>query len=467
MISTARESTAPADCPSVPLQEWYHCIVDRTLLGKPRLSVRGGRLTVASGPSEDDAAPLQIGAEPQILGRRHGCHLVLADKKVSATHCEFVATERGVRLRDLGSSNGTFVGSLRVVEALLDEQTTIRCGDTTLEFEPGRPERLVVSKHEKFGPLVGGTTAMRALFERLRVVSPTTVSVLVQGETGTGKELVAQAIHEASDRAARPFVVIDCGAIAANLAESTLFGHERGAFTGAVSRSVSPFVQASGGTVFLDELGELPLDVQPKLLRVLAEQRVKSVGSAQYVPVNVRVVAATRRNLLEDINRGGFRDDLYFRIAQAPVVVPPLRERREDIVPLVKHMMDLAGKAASFKRITSEAIERIERHDWPGNVRELKNLVSVGLAYDRGTGPIDLAAHLHEPMPKARKPRGGALVDRPYVDSKYEHDRVYFSALHEATDNISEIARRSALNRETVRTYLRTHKLGDYGRERK
>ena len=195
----------------------------------------------------------------------------------------------------------------------------------------------------EFGPLVGKSAAMRTVFERLRKTAPTELSVLIMGETGTGKELVAQAIHEASPRAHKPFVVVDCGAIPASLAESALFGHERGRFTGAVDRRISPFVEADGGTIFLDELGELPIDVQPKLLRALAEQRVKSVGSNAYKPVNVRVIAATRRDLVREVNEGTFRSDLFFRVAQLRVELPALRSRLEDIPALVRRMMNDLG----------------------------------------------------------------------------------------------------------------------------
>lgn len=438
--------------------------MDRTVVGSGRAEVRGGTLCVLG--ADGDASELRVGPEPRIIGRKPGCDLVLEDRKVISTHCEVVATDKGVRLRDLGSTNGTYVGDVRVVEALLDKAVTLRCGDTELEFRPGGAERVTVSKAQEFGPLVGATPVMRALFEKLRVVSPTTVSVLIEGETGTGKELVAQAIHQASDRSKRPFVVIDCGAIPPNLAESTLFGHEKGAFTGAVGKRVSPFVEASGGTVFLDELGELPLDVQPKLLRVLAEQRIKSVGSNQYVGVDVRVIAATRRDLLEEINRGAFRDDLFFRIAQARLTVPALRERVDDIAPLVRRMMELANKGAAFKRVSPEAIDRLVRHDWPGNVRELRNVVSVALAYDRGSGPVPVADHITEQAPRTRKAQGSPLVERPYADSKHEHDRVFFTALYKATEgNLAEMSRRAEINRETVRAYVRAHRIGSYAKD--
>jgi DNA-binding NtrC family response regulator len=439
--------------------------MDRTLVTPTRLEVRGGTFTLVD--ASDDVPPLHVGPEPRIIGRRPGCHLVLPDAKVSATHCEVVATDRGVRLRDLGSSNGAYVGELRIVEALLTKPCTLRCGDTMLEFQPGRSaERVAVSKSERFGPLVGSTPVMRALFEQLRTLAPTTVSVLVEGETGTGKELVAQALHEKSDRADRPFVVVDCSAIPSGLAESTLFGHEKGAFTGATARRISPFVQAHGGTLFLDEIGELPLEIQPKLLRALAEQRVQSVGGTGYVPVDVRVVAATRRDLLGEINKRAFRDDLYFRLAQARITVPPLRERTDDLGPLVQRLLEVSGHAAAYKRVTPESLDRLDRHDWPGNVRELRNLVLLALAFDKG-GRIDLAAHISDRAPAKAKPAAGrgtgstAGPDLSYRKSKEEHDRLYFTALYKATGgNVSAIGRRAQIDRETVRVYLNAHRIG-------
>jgi DNA-binding NtrC family response regulator len=434
--------------------------MDPTIIGSPRAEVRGGKITALSGDAS--VARLVVGPEPLVIGRHTGCAMVLFDRKVSGTHLEVMATEHGLRVRDLGSRNGTYLDDHRVVEMLITKAVTLRCGDTSLEFRPGRPERVPLSKADRFGPLTGATPHMRALFEKLRMIAPTGLSVLVQGETGTGKELVAQAIHEASDRARRPFVVIDCGAIPASLAESTLFGHEKGAFTGAGAKRVSPFVEASGGTVFLDELGELPLDLQPKLLRLLAEQRVKSVGSNRYEPVDVRVIAATRRDLLEDINEGSFRDDLYFRVAQARIDVPPLRERADDIAPLVRRMLDDLGKSKTFRRITPESFDRLQRHDWPGNVRELRNVVTVAMAYDRG-GRIDLAEHIGQrPAPEARR-KGTALHNRAYADSKREHDKAFFTALYDATEgNLAEMSRRAEINRETVRIYLRQLRVGPY-----
>jgi DNA-binding NtrC family response regulator len=444
--------------------------VDSTIATRGRIEVRGGKLTVAKGSGSKKE--LEVGPETVVVGRNEACDLVLDDRKVSAVHMELVATERGVRLRDLGSRNGTFIGDTRVGEVYLTKHAYISLGDSMLELTPTGPAEVEVPDLGGFGPLVGQSPGMRGVFERLKKASPTDLTVLVTGETGTGKELVAAAIHGASPRASKPFVVVDCGAIPATLAESALFGHERGSFTGAVDKRVSPFVEADGGTIFLDELGELPVDVQPKLLRALAEQRVKSVGSNSYRPVNVRVIAATRRDLVREVNSGNFRSDLYFRVAQLKVDLPSLRQRLEDIPVLVRKMMEDMDDKEAYGRITNDSLERLMRHDWPGNVRELRNVIAVALAFAK-EGPIDLAAHLSPLVTSANEstPTRG----RTFQDAKREvlarFEREYFTALYaECSGNVSEIGRRAAMERAHVRGYLRRHGIGDpsrYGKDEK
>ncbi len=440
--------------------------MDVTVVGRDRLEVRGGTLSIAAGAA-GKSGELVVGAEKRVIGRDAQCDLVLDDKKVSAVHCEVVATERGVIVRDLGSRNGTFLGDVRIVEVYLTARATLRCGECELRFVPATPEAVELPEVDGFGPLVGASAAMRPIFDKLRKAAATDLTVLVLGETGTGKELVAQALHEASLRAKKPFVVVDCGSIPASLAESVLFGHERGAFTGAVDRRASPFVEADGGTVFLDELGELPLDVQPKLLRALAEQRIKPVGSNSYRAVNVRVIAATRRDLVREVNSGGFRSDLYFRVAQVRVEVPPLRLRVEDIPAIIGKMVSELGKAGDFERITHESLERLMRHDWPGNVRELRNVVAVALAFSP-EGPIDLSEHLHLLSVPAET---HALASRTFQDAKKDvlnrFEREYFTVLQAETGGtVSEMGRRAAMERAHVRSYLRRHGLTDGSRGR-
>ena len=434
--------------------------VDATIVAKGRFEVRGGTLRVSKG--NGNKPELEIGPETQVVGRNEACDLVLDDRKVSAVHMELVATERGVRVRDLGSRNGTFVGDTRIGEVYLTKHCFITCGDTILEFHPSNPEQVSVPEASEFGPLVGASAGMRTVFERLRKAAPTELTVLITGETGTGKELEAQAIHQARSRAHKAFIVVDCGSIPPSLAESALFGHERGSFTGAVDKRISPFAEADGGTIFLDELGELPIDVQPKLLRALAEQRIKSVGSNTYRPVNVRVLAATRRDLVREVNAGSFRSDLYFRVAQLKIELPALRNRLEDLPALVRRMMTDLGDTSAYERISHDSMERLMRHDWPGNVRELRNLVAVAMAFGK-EGPIELAQHLNPlSSPSESTPVRGRTFQDAKRDILARFERDYFTALYaECSGNVSEIGRRAAMERAHVRGYLRRHGIGD------
>ena len=235
--------------------------------------------------------------------------------------------------------------------------------------------------------IIGTSAALRSVVDMVRVVAPTDATVLINGETGTGKELIAEAIHKCSRRSNRPFVKVNCAAIPAGLLESELFGHERGAYTGAVTRSIGRFERADGGTLFLDEVGDLPLDLQPKLLRVIQEREFERLGGAATIHTDVRVICATHHNLVEMINERQFRADLFYRLSVFPIELPPLRERPEDI-RLLAHHFAMAYGARMRKRITAiseEFIAVLVRHSWPGNVRELQNLIerSVILSTDQ------------------------------------------------------------------------------------
>jgi DNA-binding NtrC family response regulator len=329
-----------------------------------------------------------------------------------------------------------------------------------------RAARPRVDPGERFGALVGTTPAMRAVFHKLRILAPTTICVLIEGETGTGKELVARALHDHSTRAGKPFVVLDCAAIPAKLADRMLCGLEKRNQPEGVGYS-SPFVAAHGGTLILDSLGELPPEVRPKLLRILEEQRVRSVGGRRDVPVDVRIVAATGRARGEKATRGE-QDSLYFRVAQERITMPPLRERTRDIDLLIRHLMDLAGRGPDWKRVTPASLRELHRHDWPGNVRELRNLVAVALAHDEG-GPIDLTVPLRESLvgrpARGRRYAVKARASDSYGESKARHDRAFFTALFEATGgNLSQMGRRAQLSRETVRAYLKALGIGGYGK---
>jgi DNA-binding NtrC family response regulator len=301
---------------------------------------------------------------------------------------------------------------------------------------------------------------MRQLFGQLERIARTDLTWLVQGETGTGKELVAQAVHDESARHGKPFVVVDCGAITTTLAESLLFGHERGAFTGAVQRRESPFVEADGGTVFLDELGELPLEVQPKLLRALAERRVQTLGGRGYRAFDARVVAATRRDLIGMVNAGSFRSDLYFRVAHVRVQVPSLRDRTDDIPGLVQRFCAAAGHEDAFARVPTESMAALLRYDWPGNVRELRNAVLAAASLAAPGEPVDVAAHLGFTSPSSGPASSRVGYHAAKLDALARFERGYFAMLlAECGDNIAEISRRAGLQRTHVRRYLRRHGL--------
>ncbi|WP_394839203.1 sigma 54-interacting transcriptional regulator [Pendulispora rubella] len=304
-----------------------------------------------------------------LVGSAAESGIVIADPTVSRLHAEFHFDERGLWVRDLGSRNGTFVENVMVREARLETGSTIRMGGTTLKLgsEMTTDGATPLWPAHRFGPLVGGSVVMRQLFACLAKFAVTDLAMMIQGETGTGKELVARAIHDASPRKQGPFVIVDCAAVPDALFESELFGHVKGAFTSAVANREGAFEAADGGTVFLDEIGELPIAMQPKLLRVLESRTVRPVGSTEHRRVDVRIVCATHRDLRTMVNAGAFREDLYFRLAGVPILVPPLREHPEDIPLLVEHIL---GRGASAELLAATA-----NRPWLGNVRELRNFV--------------------------------------------------------------------------------------------
>ena len=425
------------------------------------MEVTGGTLVVISADGKPAGPPVTIGPEPCIVGRGAHCNVSVRDPAMSTSHCELMATNKGVLVKDLATTNGTYVNQVRLEPAVyLIANARLRCGQTWLEFRISAPGQVPLSTSGTFGRLVGRSAAMRRIYAKLSSIAPHDLSVLITGETGTGKELVAQAIHDASRRRNEPFVVVDCTTIPAALAESKLFGHEKGAFTGAVARQTSPFVDANGGTIFFDELGELPGDVQPKLLRALEARQIQTLGSTRFQSIDVRVVAATRRNMHAEMNTKRFREDLYFRFAQVVIDVPPLRERPEDIPDLVARFLGDFGDPGALARIDAPTMERLQRYDWPGNVRELRNVILVAHAQSAG-GPIDVAELL------STNSAGGTRIQMSdHLTASLAFDvrkravldvfeREYFTVLaRDAGGNISEMARRSGLSRPTLRTYL-------------
>ncbi len=330
------------------------------------------------------------------VGSSERCDLSLSDRAVSRRHLVAEKAGVGVRVVDQGSRNGTWMGDCRVGEVELVPGATIRLGGSVLQVEVGKGvevgrgdevERLPgmgasVPGHggsrpsrpqDHFGRFVGSSVQVQPMYAQLAKVAPTDATVLLEGESGSGKELLAEAIHERSRRASAPFIVVDCGAIAETLIEAELFGHERGAFTGADKARAGAFERAHGGTVFLDEIGELPIGLQTRLLRVLDRRHVARIGSSQRIDIDVRVIAATNRNLEHEVEESRFRLDLYHRLAVVEIRVPPLRERDQDVELLARRFATTLGAEANL--ISPEVVRRLRSHAWPGNARELRNYV--------------------------------------------------------------------------------------------
>lgn len=418
------------------------------------------QLQVEGGPSLTSAvARISLGAV-------EGNDLVLDEPSVSRFHAELERTEHGYRLRDLGSTNGTYVGNLRVTDAFLEGSATLRLGGAKVRFSVGRErEELTLFPGSRYGRLVGRSVAMRMLFSQLERLAKTQATVLIQGESGTGKEQVACAIHEHGPRKGGPMVVVDCGSIPSELVESELFGHEKGAFTGASGERKGAFEAAKGGTLFLDEIGELPLVVQPRLLRALEAKQVKRVGSDTYRPTDVRIVAATHRDLRSAVNRGQFREDLYYRLAVATVYVPPLREHLEDLPLLLEELWhrglgELGLPPRPFAPPAPQTLNELERMPWEGNVRELRNFVERSLAL---SGDLN-AAQLEAPTPEARAKSpvdNNTLSYGEARDAALERfEREFFTTrLARAQGNVSRMAREARMDRAYAIKVMRKHNI--------
>ncbi|HJL14369.1 MAG TPA: sigma 54-interacting transcriptional regulator [Sandaracinaceae bacterium LLY-WYZ-13_1] len=446
------------------------------LAGDPRvLEVARCALVILSGPERGREQTIE--GELFRIGKSRDNELVLADETVSRTHCEITRGEKGFLLRDLGSTNGTLLDGAEIKEAWLKPGAVITVGKVELKVRPFA-ERIEIlpSDATTYGEVVGSSLAMRQVFGLLERLGPTDATVLIGGETGTGKDVLARSIHARSPRASEPFIVVDCGAVVGSLIESELFGHEKGAFTGATSRRQGAFELADGGTLFLDEIGELPLDLQPKLLRALEQRQFRRVGGNESHQVDIRVIAASKRNLKMEVERGKFREDLYFRLAVVPVELPPLRERREDVKILVETL--LARIAASDPsgttptRVSEEAMRALEAHDWPGNVRELRNVLeraaylSRAAGYDEvQLGMVPFAGAPASPDEASSGPSMPAFdPDKSYRDTKAEweasFEKQYVAWLLERTEgNISAAARAADMDRKYLYKLARRHGL--------
>jgi DNA-binding NtrC family response regulator len=395
------------------------------------------KLAVTAGADEGKEVPLGALLE---VGTDRGSGLVLSDPAVSRKHLVITHAEGRILVRDAQSRNGTFFGGARVHEIELPIGGVVRLGQTELTVQLRWYTREVApSSARSFGDLFGESVAMREVFAILERGAVADAPILIEGESGTGKELAARSVHHASPRGQKPYVVFDCGSVPAELAESELFGHKRGAFSGATADRAGAFQRADGGTLCLDEIGELPLDLQPKLLRVLETGVVKPVGEDAPRKVDVRVLASTNRDLLAESRRGRFRSDLYYRLEVVRVRMPPLRRRPEDIPGLVARL--LAGKLPEGDKITGTNLRKLVAYAWPGNVRELRNLLAraITLAQEPGKPPPPFERLVFNLGPASQAPATlgaelpGISSRVPYKEAKEQllqsFDQLYVSTL--------------------------------------
>jgi len=404
------------------------------------IRLRGATLDVVGGP--DRGLSVKMESPTLTIGKGPAVDVRLTDPGISRRHLELAATADGLLVRDLGSRNGTWLGGCRIHEATLIQDVTLSFGQTSMQLRLAEGALdLELSPRSEFGGALGTSVAMRHVFALLDKAAKSSVTVLLEAESGCGKEVLAYALHQESPRAEQPFVAVDCASLPENLIESELFGHERGAFTGAIASRAGAFERANGGTIFLDELGELPLDQQAKLLRVLEKREIRRVGGSKTIPIDVRIVAATNRRLAEAVRRREFREDLYYRISVIRVVVPPLRDRREDIPALAQHFLErIRGSGA---QVPADLAQVLLAHGWPGNVRELRNVVERWATFETARPEVLFGEAIHAPGSENKAGVLGGLGDLsslPYHEAKRRvleaFDRAYFPSVLARTGGV-------------------------------
>jgi two-component system, NtrC family, response regulator GlrR len=425
--------------------------------------VRRFRLRVVDGPGAGQS--FESTGERTSIGSHPLNDVLLDERTVSRFHCELLVDEKGVWVKDLGSRNGTVLDGVLVKEAAVRNGSLLTLGRVGLRFElSGERTKLQLSEQPRFGSLVGGSVAARMSFALMERAAASDVTVLLEGETGTGKSQAAESIHRQSSRRDHPFFVVDCGALPANLLESELFGHEKGAFTGALNRRVGVFEEARGGTVFLDEIGELPLELQPKLLRVLEAREIRKLGTNSYIPVDVRIITASNRDLRAEVNAGRFRSDLYFRVAVVKISLPALRQRSEDVPLIVDKLLSGLGADARVKAIILDPafLAQLQRSAWPGNVRELRNHLErcVVLQETLLPGEGEDSAHPAESEPNTIDPRV------PYPEARRRaldaFERQYVEALLQLHGGkVSQAAASADIDRVHLYRLIKRHHVRD------
>ena len=432
------------------------------------LTLRRYTLRVVAGP--DKGLEKSFDRRQVFVGTAPDCQFCLNDPTVSRTHARIEFDPTGYRVQDEGSKNGVFVSGIRVTAAYLPPEAQLQLGETTILFRLGTETvDISIAKENRFGDMLGRSVEMREVFAILKRVAPTDATVLIEGESGTGKELVAEALHKFGPRRTKPFVVFDCSAVPRELVESELFGHVRGAFTGAVRDRLGAMEEANGGTLFLDEVGELPLDMQPKLLRALEKREIKQVGGNRRVTLDVRILSATNRDLSQEVQTGSFREDLYYRLGVIHLQVPPLRKRADDIPLLADHFLAELSKKAGITapRLSYDTMEKLKQYAWPGNVRELRNFLERSVilsgALQGSQMPLDLPGPAAGALRRDTSDPDEVLrvaFDAPFKDAKDrlvgEFETRYFSRLLKQTDgNVSKAARMAGIHRKSLEYLLK------------
>jgi DNA-binding NtrC family response regulator len=460
----------------------------------PTLHLRRCTLSPPTGGPE-----LHFEKEEITLGAMEDNDVILRDDTVSRYHCKIIQEDTGYVLVDLRSTNGTFINKVRIREGYLRPGCTIGVGQQILKFN-AREEQVEIlpSDSDRCGDLIGRNARMREIYSIIEKISPTNTTVIIEGETGTGKEVVAQSIHNLSPRVKGPLIIFDCGAVPPNLIESELFGHEKGSFTGAVMTRQGLFELADGGTLFLDELGELPIDLQPKLLRALEQREVRRVGAAKSTKVDVRIIAATNRNLETEVREGRFRQDLYYRLSVVRLLLPSLRERPDDVPLLISHFLKTqkynrgTDGESRIKAVSPQAMSCLMSYEWPGNVRELVNVIERACSFSDSeiVQPDDLPEHVRDarartprpqthdgvspiyyggntPPPQFESPRPGSDLtggDVTFKDAKerwvssFERDYI-IALLKRHNGNISHAAREADIDRKYFRKLMKKYEI--------
>lgn len=415
---------------------------------KRRLSTERIEILVNSpdqGPTKKRIAKSEV-----TIGHHASSDVAVADPYVSRRHCKLVVSSGQTRLFDLGSTNGTYVSDARITQIAMPMQGKFRIGRSLVNYRVvTEVEEIEPSKSTKLGSMVGTSRQMREIFALIERVAPSNTTILIMGESGTGKELVARELHLQSLRSKNSFIAANCAAIPANLIESQLFGHERGAFTGAMERMTGLFEQAKDGTLFLDEIGEMPIDLQSRLLRVLEDKSIKRVGGQEEIPVDFRLICATNRDLETLVKQGKFREDLLFRIFVVPIIVPPLKNRPEDIRLLAKHFAkELAAEGRTIV-FSDESIARLVKHQWPGNVRELKNVIERTLLFTN-----------HDLIEKNDLLLTNFDLRDEEKNNLKDQERSYIvEALKSCRGNLSHTADKLGIARTTLQMKVKKHKI--------